>query len=150
MLSRAPSSGVPFLLDNRGRSRLSILRRQVARVRGGCRRWVDAQPELPRRPWFYCWGNNRYITLGPRYRRWLSEKTALDVGLSAARTPGRIEIIELHVAMMYGDKVGLWVNATYDWGRGDPGLAVGIQAGSEPALVGYAVGATVFFIYALQ
>ncbi len=85
--------------------------------------------------------NNLYITLGPRYRRWLTDAAALDIGLSAAWEPGRIEIVELHVAMMYGDRVGVWVNATHDFGRGDPGLAIGIQTGSEPGLIAYGLGA---------
>ncbi len=85
--------------------------------------------------------NNLYVSAGPRYRRWLTEEAALDIGLSAAWEPGRIEIVELHVAMMYGDRIGLWVSATHDFGRGDPGLAIGIQTGSEPGLIVYGLGA---------
>ena len=90
--------------------------------------------------------SNRYVTLGPRYRRWLSDKVALDVGLSAAWEPGRIEIVELHTAIMYGDRVGLWVNAAPDFGRGEHALALGIRAGSEAGLVTYGAAATAVII----
>lgn len=91
--------------------------------------------------------NNHYLTLGPRYRRWLSEATALDVGLSVGgRAPSEPEIVELQVAMMYGDRVGLWAAAARDFGRGENGLAAGIRAGAEPGLVAYGVGATYVII----
>lgn len=91
--------------------------------------------------------NNRYVSLGPRYRRWLSDRVALDVGLSAAWEPGRIEIVELHTAIMYGDRIGLWVNVAPDFGRGTQALSLGIRAGAEPGVITYGAAAATVVIF---
>lgn len=86
--------------------------------------------------------NNHQFTLGPRYRRWLSDVGALDIGLSGGgRLLDAAEIIELQVAMMYGDRIGLWASVARDFERGEFGLATGIRAGAEPGLVAYGLGA---------
>lgn len=88
--------------------------------------------------------NNRHITLGPRYRRWLTQKAALDVGLSAAWRSTRIRTVELHTGLNYNDRIGVWLDATHDFEQGNPGLAVGVRAGAEPGIIAYGGAAVTF------
>ena len=94
--------------------------------------------------------SNQTISLGPRYRRWLTPSTALDLGLAAAWTPGRIEIAEVHVAIMYRDQVGLWARAAHDFGAGHAGLTMGVKVGSHPGLITYVLEAIATAIYVVR
>ena len=50
--------------------------------------------------------------------------------------------MELHTAIMYEDRIGLWVNTAVDFGQGQHALSFGIRTGSEPGLIAYGAAAT--------
>lgn len=89
-----------------------------------------------------------YVSLRPRYRRWLSGTWALDVSPGIRWTPGRIETVEGRLAVGWRDLGGVWteVNVDVAGGAGTRWLA-GVRSGGEAGVVSYIIGAIIGVIY---
>jgi hypothetical protein len=94
------------------------------------------------------WDGREFVSLRPRYRRWLTPVLALDASPGVRWVPGRVEIIEARVAVSWKDLAGVWSEVDADLGAGS-GVrwTAGIKTGAQTGLLSYLAGAITFGIY---
>ena len=81
-----------------------------------------------------------YISLRPRYRRWINSATSVDGVFGVRWTPGRVETLEMQVGVTRSDLVGLWTGTVIDLGRGGFGWTGGVKVGSYAGVTTYVLG----------
>lgn len=81
-----------------------------------------------------------YVSLRPRYRRWINTTTSVDGAVGVRWTPGRIETLEMQVGINQSDLVGLWTGTVIDLGQGGFGWTGGVKVGSYAGVTTYILG----------
>jgi hypothetical protein len=93
------------------------------------------------------WDGVEFLSLRPRYRRWLTPVLALDVSPGVRWTPGRIETVEARVAVSWNDLAGVWTEVDAGFGTGGAvRWLAGVKTGAQAGLVSYVLGAITFAI----
>jgi hypothetical protein len=91
---------------------------------------------------------SEYLSLRPRYRRWLPPIWALDLSPGVRWTPGRIEVVEARAALHWRDLGGVWTEVDFDLaGLDRTRWLAGVKTGAQAGLASYAIGAVTFLIY---
>ena len=81
-----------------------------------------------------------YVSLRPRYRRWINSATSVDGVLGVRWTPGRVETLEMQVGLNRSDLVGVWTGAVVDLGKSGFGWTGGVRVGSYAGVTTYVLG----------
>jgi hypothetical protein len=101
------------------------------------------------------WDGVEFLSLRPRYRRWLGATSALDLSPGIRWTPGAVETLEARVALSWNDLAGVWTEVDAGFGAGGAvRWTAGLRTGAQAGLVSYLLGAiaigTYIAIYAGQ
>lgn len=78
-----------------------------------------------------------FVSLRPRYRRWVTPKTSVDGIVGVRWEPGRIEILELQVGLSRSDLVGVWTGPVIDFGQSRFAWTGGVKVGSYAGVTTY-------------
>lgn len=93
------------------------------------------------------WDGVEFVSLRPRYRRWLTPAVALDASPGVRWTPGRVETVEARVALSWKDLAGVWTEIDAGFGTGSAvRWTAGVKTGAQAGLASYVLGAIVFAI----
>jgi hypothetical protein len=94
------------------------------------------------------WDGVEFLSLRPRYRRWLSPAVALDASPGIRWTPGRIETVEARLALSWKDLVGVWTEVDADFGSaGAVRWSAGAKTGGQAGILSYIAGAIALGVY---